>query len=79
MNTTMLQNPTIGIVKPKARRIAATRERTVRQPAEPKQPRESSRLLEEIGTSVVATLTAMTAMYEPVPGHTRTRRVRVRN
>ena len=79
MNTTIVQNKAIGIVKPKARRIAATREHAVRQPAEPKPARESSWMLKEIATSVAATLTAMTTMYGPVPGHTRTRRVRVRN
>ena len=79
MNTIILQNKTIGMVKPKARRIAATRERAVRQPAAPKPARESSWLLKEIATSVAATLTAMTTMYEPVPRHTRTRWERVRN
>ena len=74
MNTIILQNKTIGIVKPKARRIAATRERALPQPAAPKSARVSSWLLKEIATSVAATLTAMTTMYEPVPRHTRTRR-----
>ena len=78
MNTAILQNKTIGIVKPKARRIAATSKCAVRQPAAPKRARESSWLLKEIATSVAATLTAMTTMYELAPGHTRTRRERVR-
>jgi hypothetical protein len=79
MNTTILQSKTIGIVQPKTKRIAATREAAVREKAEPKQAPESNGFLKEIAAAVAGTLTAMTSMYEPVPGHTRTQRVRVRN